>query len=75
MHGPKFYGSTIISDKGQVVIPAEARNELGLEKGDKLIVMSAHGDSLILARVSSFKIFSEEIEKRQAVINKIIEES
>ena len=34
----KFYGSTIIGEKGQVVIPKEAREDLKLKKGDKLLV-------------------------------------
>lgn len=74
-HGPQFYGSTVVSDKGQVVIPVEARNALGIEKGEKLLVMGAKGDTLVLAKVSSFKKFSEEMAKRQEAINKIIEEN
>jgi AbrB family looped-hinge helix DNA binding protein len=39
-HGhEKFYGSTVMGERGQVVIPAEAREELGIEPGEKLIVL------------------------------------
>jgi AbrB family looped-hinge helix DNA binding protein len=31
------FGATTVGEKGQVVIPAEARRKLGLEKGDKLL--------------------------------------
>lgn len=34
-----FYGSVTVGDRGQVVIPAEARTQLGIEPGDKLLVM------------------------------------
>ncbi len=34
-----FFGSTTIGERGQVVIPAEARAELGFAPGDKLLVM------------------------------------
>ena len=34
-----FYGSTTIGERGQIVIPAEARAELGFGPGDKLLVM------------------------------------
>jgi AbrB family looped-hinge helix DNA binding protein len=34
-----FYGSVTVGDRGQVVIPAEARSQLGIEAGDKLLVM------------------------------------
>ncbi|MDT3698709.1 MAG: AbrB/MazE/SpoVT family DNA-binding domain-containing protein [Thermincola sp.] len=36
-HG-KCYGSTVMGERGQVVIPAEAREEIGLEPGEKLLV-------------------------------------
>lgn len=36
-HG-KCYGSTVMGERGQVVIPAEAREEVGVEPGEKLIV-------------------------------------
>lgn len=36
-HG-KFYGSTVMGERGQVVIPAEAREEIGIEPGEKLVV-------------------------------------
>lgn len=34
-----FYGSGTVGERGQVVIPAEARAELGFAPGDKLLVM------------------------------------
>ncbi len=37
----KLYGSATVSPKGQVVIPANARQELGIEGGDTLL---AFGD-------------------------------
>jgi len=34
-----FYGSVTVGERGQIAIPAEARSELGMDPGDKLIVM------------------------------------
>ncbi len=34
----KCYGSTTISERGQIVIPAEARREMGLEAGTKVLI-------------------------------------
>ncbi len=44
MDGPmfqkmKYYGDTIIGEKGQVVIPAELRKQFGIETGDRFLVM------------------------------------
>ena len=33
------YGMVTVGERGQIVIPAEARRELGIEPGDKLIIM------------------------------------
>lgn len=72
MKKPEFYGSTVISDKGQVVIPIEARTALGLEKGEKLLVMGMHHGAIMLMKLSSFEKMSEEMAKRQEEINKVI---
>jgi AbrB family looped-hinge helix DNA binding protein len=33
------YGVATLSEKGQIAIPVQIRNELGLEKGDKLLII------------------------------------
>lgn len=71
---PKFYGSTIISEKGQVVIPVEARNALNLEKGEKLLVMGMHGDAIMLMKISGFQKMSEEMAKRQKEIDQVLKD-
>jgi len=46
-HGePKCWGVTSVGERGQVVIPSEARKFLKLKKGEKLLVMSK-GDKLL----------------------------
>jgi AbrB family looped-hinge helix DNA binding protein len=39
MKGMKFYGSTTVGERGQIVLPVKLRNDLQLKKGDKLIVV------------------------------------
>jgi AbrB family looped-hinge helix DNA binding protein len=41
MHGKKLYGTATVGTKGQVVIPAEAREAMGIETGDKLYVFGS----------------------------------
>lgn len=36
--GRRFYGTITVSERGQVVIPAEARSDFHIEVGDKLLV-------------------------------------
>ena len=40
---PKFYGTTTMGERGQVVIPAEARRELNLMPATKLMVFGGQG--------------------------------
>jgi AbrB family looped-hinge helix DNA binding protein len=37
--GKRFYGAITVSERGQIVIPAEARRDFGIEVGDKLLVL------------------------------------
>lgn len=37
---PQIWGVTTVGERGQVVIPVKAREELHLEKGDQLVVIS-----------------------------------
>jgi len=38
-----FHGAATVGERGQVVIPARAREELGVAAGDKLLVFSHPG--------------------------------
>lgn len=71
-HRPEFYGSTIVSDKGQVVIPIEARSALGLEKGEKLLVMGVDEKGIMLMKMSAFERMSSEMASCQEQIEAII---
>jgi AbrB family looped-hinge helix DNA binding protein len=49
------YATTKLSSKGQVVIPEEIRNELGLSEGDQFVVIG-EGDTVILKTITPPKI-------------------
>ena len=36
-----FYGSTTVGERGQIVLPAKLREQLNIQAGDKLLVLSA----------------------------------
>jgi AbrB family looped-hinge helix DNA binding protein len=37
---PTIYGTAVVNDKGQVVIPADARADMGLQPGTRVIIMA-----------------------------------
>ena len=44
----KFWGAATVGSKGQVVIPAEAREALNIKEGDKLVVMGPPTNNAVL---------------------------
>jgi AbrB family looped-hinge helix DNA binding protein len=40
---PKFYGATTIGERGQMVIPAEARKDFNITPASKLLVFGSQG--------------------------------
>ncbi|HHY98526.1 MAG TPA: AbrB/MazE/SpoVT family DNA-binding domain-containing protein [Firmicutes bacterium] len=69
----KFCGSTTVGERGQIVIPAEARKEYGVEVGDKLMVfMHPHHDGLFLVKAETVtKLVTDAMTR----LGKIIQES
>ena len=45
---PKFYGSTTIGERGQMVIPAEARKDFEITHSSKLLVFGSPGGLMIV---------------------------
>jgi AbrB family looped-hinge helix DNA binding protein len=74
MHDKKLYGTATVGTKGQVVIPAEAREILGIEPGDRLYVIgSKHGKWVGLIQEEQLRSiveqFSDNIELYKDVLD------
>jgi AbrB family looped-hinge helix DNA binding protein len=53
-----FFGSVTIGERGQVVIPVEARKRFHLEPGDRLLVMGDPGKrSIMLCQIDTLREF------------------
>jgi AbrB family looped-hinge helix DNA binding protein len=53
-HIPKFYGATTIGERGQVVVPAEARKDLNLSHSTKVMVFGTPmGEGLLIVKAES----------------------
>lgn len=58
-----FYGSATLGERGQVVIPAEARKDADIQPGDKLLVFRhpLHSRMLILAKVGEMQMLLQQL--------------
>jgi AbrB family looped-hinge helix DNA binding protein len=55
-----FYGSVTVGERGQIVIPLEARTELGFKHGDKLLVLrDPHCKGIMVAKLDDFRSLLE----------------
>ena len=48
MHDRKLYGTTTVGTKGQIVIPAIAREELGINTSDRLYVVGLPNKGVVM---------------------------
>ena len=65
--GKNIWGSVIMNERGQIVIPKAARDHFGLTEGQRLILLSADGEGYVL-------IPAEWFEKRLALLGQIVSE-
>ncbi len=64
-----FYGTVTVGERGQVVIPVEARKRHGIQRGDKLLVFRPpHAPGLVMARVDDVKAVLDELQHWQEAV-------
>ncbi len=62
--GPHIYGTVKVGDRGQIVIPADARKELSINPGDILLVMSGRNRrGLAIIKADAMREVAERIMK------------
>lgn len=52
--GKHMYGAVTVGEKGQIVIPAKARKQFGLEAGERLLVLGDEAQGLALVKEEEF---------------------
>jgi AbrB family looped-hinge helix DNA binding protein len=62
---PDFFNITTIGERGQVVIPKDARQALNLAAGDKLVVLpSRRGNGILLMKEENIKQLAQQLSER-----------
>lgn len=70
-----FYGTTTIGEKGQMVIPAEARKSMNLKSGDKLLVFGLGRNMVALTKFEHLEKFADSMSQRLEGIKKILKQA
>ncbi len=70
-----FYGTTTIGEKGQVVVPAEARKALNLKSGDKLLVFGMGHNLLAFTKTEQLEQFADHLSKKLEGLRQILKKS
>ena len=75
MKDMKFYGSTTVGERGQIVLPAKLRKDFHIKKGDKLLVIgNAESYRISLVNAESMNTYldfmSKQINKMKSTIKK-----
>jgi len=68
-----FYGSVTVGERGQIVIPAEARAEMEIYAGDKLLIMRHPVHKGL--NIFKFEAVREFLDDFQKTLNKLEKES
>ena len=74
----KCYGTATVSERGQIVIPAEARRDLGIECGAKLLVFrsgSMGGHGLVLMTAATVTEFVRDAVNRLTELERTVLET
>jgi AbrB family looped-hinge helix DNA binding protein len=70
-----FFGTATVGDRGQVVIPAEARKKLGINPGDKMLVLQhPHANGVVLCKIDAMReVFSSLLEDLELIESRLTE--
>lgn len=72
-HGKKhFLGTTTIGEKGQVVIPAEARKAMKLKSGDKLLVFAMGNNIVAFTKSEQIERLADHLSKKLEGLREIL---
>lgn len=74
-HQKSFYGTANLGEKGQVVIPNEARKNMKLKKGDRLLVFGMGTDMVALMKLSQIEKIASHLSDNLKMIDNVIKKN
>lgn len=67
--GKHFFGSVIVNDRGQIVIPKEARETMRIQDGERLILLGDEKEGLALIKAN---LFQEKMKATMETVNSFV---
>lgn len=64
--GKHIFGTVKVGEKGQIVIPKEARDIFNIKPGDTLLLLGDEAQGIAIVKNEIFKQFAEDILKAQS---------
>ena len=65
-------GTATVSERGQIVIPKDVRDDLGLEAGSRLIVLHHENGAVILVPADQMKDALDDMNRRFSFLQKTL---
>lgn len=69
--GKFLWGTVKVGNRGQIVIPKEARDKFGLKEGARLVVLGDENEGIALVKA---EVFEERLRKAMELGRKVMEE-
>ena len=57
----RVFGTAKVGDRGQIVIPKEARELFGIKPGDTLLILGQEGKGLLVSRPELLKDLADQL--------------
>lgn len=70
-----FYGSTTVGERGQIVLPAKLRDELNIQAGDKLLVLSAGPPGREAVMIMRSDVLNDMVQKMSQHFQELIQQA
>jgi AbrB family looped-hinge helix DNA binding protein len=66
--GIKMYGTVVVGSKGQIVIPKDVREELHIDSGDAMVVVTKHGRAIGMVKADDLPEFMDYMKREMETL-------